>query len=179
MAAINQIASYNGDQVTDYINIDNLDELNRVNEIAKRLGKSVEISLRLKPSLQSLIDAYIVDKRFSPPRIRVQWYNDQKKFGMNTATAFQACEHALSMPHIRLTGLMTHGGDVRRAGYSQPEIAEVFDFIGKTQQQLAWIPERVNLGGAFVPALLGTGKYPEGVVVPTIDEYAEIIISIV
>lgn len=48
-----------------HINIDNLDELNRVNEIAKRLGKSVEISLRLTPSLQSLTDAYIVDKRLA------------------------------------------------------------------------------------------------------------------
>lgn len=162
-----------------HINVDNLDELDRVNQIAKRLGSIAEISLRLKPSLQSLTDAYIVDKRFSPPQIRVQWYNDQKKFGMDAAAAFQACERALSMPHIRLTGLMTHGGDVRRAGYSRPEVAEVFDFIGETQQQLAWVPERVNLGGAFVPALLGAGQYPEGVMVPTIDEYAEVIISTV
>jgi len=160
-----------------HINVDNLDELDRVYQIAKSLRSTAEISLRLKPSLQSLTDAYIVDKRFSPPNIRVQWYNDQKKFGMDAATTFEACERALSLSHVRLTGLMTHGGDVRRAGYSQPEIAEVFDFIGNTQRELDWIPERVNLGGAFVPALLGTGQYPEGVIVPTIDEYAEIIVS--
>jgi diaminopimelate decarboxylase len=166
-------------QLKVHINIDNLDELDRVNQIAQRLGKIADISLRLKPSLHSLTDAYIIDKRFSPPQILVQWYNDQKKFGMDAPTAFQACQRALSMSHVRLSGLMTHGGDVRRAGYSRPEVEEVFDFIGTTHRQLAWIPERVNLGGAFVHALLGTGQYPEGVVVPTINEYAEAIISTV
>ena len=158
-----------------HINVDSLDELERLNEIAAKLGKVAGVSLRIRLPLSELRGkALIADSRYPPPGIDMVEWETEFKFGMEPASFFEAMKQALTMKNINLKGVMYHGGLPRRARYYKEETEDFMNYVGEAKKRFNWEPEMINLGGGFSPKRFGYKELP-----PTPDEYAEAITSVI
>lgn len=79
-------------------NIESLAELERINNIAARLGKTAPISLRINPDVNAHTHPYISTGLKA------------NKFGIAYQDAIAAYQLAASLPHLRITGIDCHIG---------------------------------------------------------------------
>ena len=79
-------------------NVESLPELDRINAVAARLGKTAPISLRINPDVDAQTHPYISTGLKA------------NKFGIAFADALAAYQHAASLPHLRITGIDCHIG---------------------------------------------------------------------
>ncbi len=156
-----------------HINVDSAGELQRLNEIAAKLGKVADVSLRIRLPLSRLKGKKLyVDSRYVPPGVDLVEWESEFKFGMEPASFFEALKQALTMKNIHVKGIMYHGGIPRRAGYYKEETEDFMDFVGEAKERFNWEPETINLGGGFSSKRYGYKESP-----PSIEEYAEAITS--
>jgi len=154
-----------------HINVDNPDELERLNQIAANLSKVANISLRIRLPLDALKGKMFADPRY-PTGVDIAKWETEFKFGMEPASLFKALEQALRMKNVRLNGIMYHGGIPRRAEYYEEETQVFMDYVGQLKKEFNWEPETINLGGGFVQQRYGCQESP-----PSIDAYAETLTS--
>lgn len=155
-----------------HINVDSLDELERLNQIAAKLRKIASISLRIRLPLGRIKGKMYVDGRYPPPGVDIAQWESGFKFGMEPASLFQALEQAITMKNVCLKGIMYHGGIPRRAQYYKEETEDFMDYVAEARKKFNWEPEAINLGGGFTQTRYGYKESP-----PSIDEYAEVITS--
>lgn len=155
------------------INVDSLDELERIKQVAAGLGKVADVSLRMRMPLRELEGKMYVDPRYGPPGTDVSRWEREFKFGMEPPSVLQAVPQALVAPNVHLKGIMYHGGIPRRAGYFEEEIQEFMDYIVEIKDRFDWEPESINLGGGFVPRRYGQEEPP------SIDKHATVITSVI
>ncbi len=79
-------------------NVESLPELDRINAVAARLGKTAPISLRINPDVDAQTHPYISTGLKA------------NKFGIAFADAPAAYQHAAGLPHLRITGIDCHIG---------------------------------------------------------------------
>ena len=79
-------------------NVESLPELDRINEIAMRLGKRAAISLRINPDVDAQTHPYISTGL------------KENKFGIDHTLAETAYAHAASLPGLEITGIDYHIG---------------------------------------------------------------------
>lgn len=79
-------------------NVESLPELDRLNDVAQRLGKIAPISLRINPDVDAKTHPYI------STGLKVN------KFGIAMADAEQAYLHASRLPNLRIVGIDCHIG---------------------------------------------------------------------
>ena len=79
-------------------NVESLPELDRINAVAARLGKTAPISLRINPDVDAKTHPYISTGLKA------------NKFGIAYADAPAAYRHAATLPHLRITGIDCHIG---------------------------------------------------------------------
>ena len=120
--------------------VDNYEELNLINEIAKRENIVADISFRVKPG----IDAHTHDF--------VKTGQIDSKFGvaLENGEAFEIVKKAISLPNIRLCGVHCHIGsqifDIEPFAHA----AEVMmAFVAKIKNELSYEICELNLGGGF------------------------------
>ena len=145
------------------IQIDNLDELLLLEEIAKARNRKVEVALRV----------------FMDTGVRPVW----SKFGFNADTneAVQAMKHLHHSECLELVGLHTHVGTYildpaiyTRAAERLVDLAEI------AQREYGFDIEYLNLGGGFASrSQLHYQFLPAESVVPSMDAYAEAIVPII
>jgi diaminopimelate decarboxylase len=160
--------------------VDSFDELVRLNEIAGRLGKVPEIMIRIK-----------IPKVLIPPKGGIG-----AKEGISTMTgqAFETCKKAIEMENLRLAGILCHTGIQWDMGLCRLFVTEVMDFVGQLKKKFDWKPRYVSLGGgAPFSRKEGYGPQigrpsdsffnvdtspPKVNVAPVVEEYAEVITSV-
>jgi diaminopimelate decarboxylase len=153
------------------INVDDLDEMERIANLVETNNKTANICIRIRMSLHALEGRRFVDPRYKPPGIDVSKWEREFKFGMEPDMVMDALKRALKNERIQLKGLHYHGGLPRRAGYSGEEAAELMDSIAELKQRFNWEPDVINLGGGFPKARYGlTNPHP-------LEEHAETITS--
>ena len=79
-------------------NVESLPELDRINAVAQRLGKTAPVSLRINPDVDAKTHPYISTGLKA------------NKFGIAMADAEQAYRHAGSLHHLRIVGIDCHIG---------------------------------------------------------------------
>lgn len=79
-------------------NVESLPELDRINAVAQRLGKTAPVSLRINPDVDAKTHPYISTGLKT------------NKFGIAMADAEQAYQHAGSLHHLRIVGIDCHIG---------------------------------------------------------------------
>ena len=89
--------------------VDNIDELRLVGEVAAALGKTARISLRIRLPLSKLAEVNYVDARY-PEGISPSYWERTFKFGLEPETYVTAVEIAKTMPNVSLEGMHYHGG---------------------------------------------------------------------
>jgi diaminopimelate decarboxylase len=149
------------------INVDNSYELETVGSIAAKVGKVARIGIRLRIPLKGYEE---FTSRFLYAKTGVSTW---------TGYALDVCERALNMKGVKLAGFQIHTGDYTRTAFCERAVAETIDFAGELAKKHAWRPEFIDLGGGWMisrPEGFGpSGKYRS---LPTIDEYAESVTSV-
>lgn len=145
--------------------VDNIDELRLVGEVAAALGKTARISLRIRLPLSKLAEVNYVDARY-PEGISPSYWERTFKFGLEPETYVKAVEIAKTMPGASLEGMHYHGGIPRRAGFYREETEDMVEQIAMIKAKTGWSPEYLNVGGGFVTERFGADAPPP------MEEYA-------
>ena len=154
------------EMIIDYdialVNADSIEELERINQIAKDKGKIVEVGIRVKPDVP---DFFV-------------W----PKFGMDIATgqAFKAYQRASELKNINVVGMHAHIGTQICSTYPYTEgIRQMAKLMSKVNAELSIELKFFDIGGGFgVPGF--TPLYPteEKIENPaTIEEFGESIVE--
>ena len=139
------------------INIDHQDEVEDLEELARNLGKTVKVGLRLN------LDAGIYP----------QW----SRFGFNLETG-QAMEIVRRISHegvLELNGLHCHIGTfiLDTAAYGR-QVRKMVEFAKEIDKRFGFRVEYLDVGGGFPSRNKLKGSYlSPDVSIPSIDEYAE------
>lgn len=139
------------------INVDHLDEIEDLERIADRLGRTVEVGLRLN-----------LDVGIHP-----QW----SRFGFNleSGQALDAAKRIARGGKLRITGLHSHIGTyiLDETAYAR-QVEKMVRFGYELQDLFGFEMESIDVGGGFPSRskLKGTYLSPD-VSVPSLDDYAE------
>jgi diaminopimelate decarboxylase len=161
------------------VNIDNLDELERLISLANRIGRRARAMLRLKLRLEALEQVYLNDYRYNPPRISLAQWAREHKFGMPFPEACEAGQRALTSGSIDLVGLQYHlKGQTSDASYFGVMTREFVACVAELARAVDWMPRQIDLGGGFSYGR-EDGYGPDGRDrrVPSADAYAESIVG--
>lgn len=120
--------------------VDNLYELDRLNDMARQMGKVQKISMRIKPG----VDAHTHDF------IRTGQIDSKFGFALETGEAMSAVRRALAYENVELTELHCHIGSQIFDIDPFVTAAEIMmDFISNIKVQTGYIITQLNLGGGF------------------------------
>ncbi|MGE0610220.1 MAG: alanine racemase [Pirellulales bacterium] len=139
------------------INIDHLDEIDDLEHIADRLGRTIDVGIRLN-----------MDVGVYP-----QW----SRFGFNleTGQATDAVKRISRGGKLRLTGLHCHIGTfiLDETAYAR-QVEKMVNFAYQVQSAFGFEMEYLDIGGGFASRskLKGTYLSPD-VSIPSTDDYAE------
>lgn len=141
------------------IHVDHLDEVEELERVAERLGKNVNIGLRIN------LDA----------GIHPQW----SRFGFNleSGQALAAVRRIAHGARLKVTGLHCHLGTyiLDPAAYRR-QVAKMLELAYTIEDRFGWRLAHLDVGGGFPSQSRLKGSYlPPDVSVPAIDEYAEAI----
>jgi diaminopimelate decarboxylase len=120
------------------IQVDSIYELSLIEETAKRLGRSANVSLRLVPEIKTGTHSGLQTALVS------------SKFGMMPEEAFDACKKYKDSQHVGIDGIHLHIGSQN----PEPEayrdaFAMLFDSLLHIQRDAGFKLKHVNLGGGF------------------------------
>ncbi len=141
------------------IHIDHLFEINDLEEIAKELGRTIPVAIRVN-----------MDTGIYP-----QW----SRFGFNyeSGEAYDAIKRIHSGGLLKLTGLHSHIGTfmLEAKAYGM-ETAKLMQLKNRVEKEFGYEIEYIDIGGGFASKnrLKGVYQSPE-VIVPTADDYAQAI----
>jgi diaminopimelate decarboxylase len=142
--------------------VDNFHELSLLDALAREVGVTQNILLRLSPGVDPHAHAYtttgIIDSKFG--------------FPLTTGQAEMALTEAVSAPNLNLLGFHFHlGSPVAEVESYQEAIDIVLDFAGAMKERHGFELQEFNPGGGFaIPYTLDSPT-------PSISDYAESIVS--
>lgn len=120
--------------------MDNLSEIQRVNNAAEKFGKTVNVSMRIKPG----VDAHTHDF------IRTGQIDSKFGFALETGEAFEGVKEVLKAKSLNFTELHCHIGSQIFDIAPFVAAAEIMmDFIAKIKNELGHQITELNLGGGF------------------------------
>jgi diaminopimelate decarboxylase len=157
------------------VNIDAMDELDRIDEIARRLGVSVDIGIRLKLDLEPLANRKGVAMH-GPGTMKQQ--SDSTKWGMSREQTVAIVKRAQGMPHMKLRETHFH---LSRMSNNAADFAvmarEMITWSAYIEKQTGWTPPCIDIGGGWTfGKWYGTGPNSQldDAKAPTADDYARL-----
>ncbi|MBO68025.1 MAG: diaminopimelate decarboxylase [Acidiferrobacteraceae bacterium] len=156
------------------INIDAMDELDRIDEICQSLEKNADIGIRLALDLDPLADKYGVAMH-GPGTLKEQ--SDSTKWGMTREQTVEIVKRALDMPHINLKETHFHLSRMtNEVGPFAVMAREMLTWSGYIAEHTGWVPPCVDIGGGWTfGKWYGTG--PNSQIdddsAPTVEDYAD------
>jgi diaminopimelate decarboxylase len=144
------------------VNADSVEELERINQIAKAKGKIVDVGIRVKPDVP---DFFV-------------W----PKFGMDIASgqAFKAYQKASELKHINVVGIHAHiGTQICSTRPYTESIRQMSKLMSKVNAELGIELKFFDIGGGFgVPGFIPLYPTEEKIGKPaTIEQFAESIVT--
>jgi len=141
------------------IHLDSLDELYLLEEVARELGKTVPVAMRLN------FDTGYTDS----------W----SRFGFNleTGQALDCARRIGASSHLRLAGLHTHLGTFVTDTRAYAAAVRILTaFMDTVEEQTGTVIEYLDLGGGFASKNAMQGVYlPPEQLVPSFEQYAEVV----
>ncbi|MCP2040959.1 diaminopimelate decarboxylase [Neisseria sp. HSC-16F19] len=136
-------------------NVESLPELDRINQVAARLGKTASVSLRINPDVDAQTHPYISTGL------------KDNKFGIAYADALGAYRHAAALPHLRVCGIDCHIGSQLINLAPMVEALERLLLLVDTLADEGIVLEHIDIGGGIgIP-------YREDEAAPDIRAYAQ------
>jgi diaminopimelate decarboxylase len=156
------------------INIDAMDELDLIEEISGRLGKDVDLGIRLKLDLDPLAGKHGVIMH-GPGSLKEQ--SDSTKWGMSRAQTVAIVKRVQGQKNLHLKETHFHLSRMTNDPRDFAVMArEMIGWSAFLRDQTGWTPPCIDLGGGWTFGKpYGTG--PRGQLddksAPTADDYAE------
>ena len=157
------------------INIDAMDELDRIDAIAKRLGRTVDIGIRLKLDLEPLRERHGVAMH-GPGTLKQQ--SDSTKWGMSREQTVEIVKRALGMDTVVLKETHFH---LSRMSNDPADFAvmarEMITWSGHIKEHTGWTPPCIDIGGGWTfGKWYGTGpnNQLDDAKAPTAEDYARL-----
>lgn len=120
--------------------VDNITELETLNAVASKCGKTAEIMFRIKPG----IDAHTHDF------VKTGQIDSKFGFALETGEAMEAVKKALKMSNIKLCGLHCHiGSQIFDIDPFELAAKVMLEFFADVKSQTGIELEELNLGGGF------------------------------
>ena len=157
------------------INIDAMDELDRIDAVCKRLGLEADVGIRLKLDLDPLAERTGVAMH-GPGTLKEQ--SDSTKWGMSREQTAEIVRQALEMPHIHLKETHFHLSRMSNVAMDFAIMArEMVTWSGYLRDNTGWTPPCIDIGGGWTfGKWYGTG--PRSQIdddsAPTADDYARL-----
>lgn len=156
------------------INIDAMDELDRIDTICKTLNKTADVGIRLALDLDPLANKMGVAMH-GPGTLKEQ--SDSTKWGMTREQTVEIVKKAQNMPHVNLKE--THFHLSRMTNEAEPfaiMAREMISWSAYISEHTGWTPPCVDIGGGWTfGKWYGTG--PNSQIddnsAPSADDYAE------
>ncbi len=117
-------------------NVESEDELERLNEVAGRLGKSAPISLRVNPDVDAKTHPYISTGL------------KENKFGIAIERAVEVYQRAAALPHLQIVGIDCHIGS---------QLTEMAPFLDALDRLLVVVDQLQDAGITLQHLDLGGG----------------------
>ena len=117
-------------------NVESESELDRLNDVAGRLGKTAPVSLRVNPDVDAQTHPYISTGL------------KENKFGIDVEQAERVYQHAASLPHLKVQGIDCHIGS---------QLTSVQPFVDALKRVLNLIDTLAQAGIALHHLDLGGG----------------------
>lgn len=118
--------------------VDNIYELENLNIIAKSMGKTVKVQLRIKPGVDPETHDY------------VKTGGVDSKFGIAVEEALKAVEYAVNAPNISLVGLHCHlGSQIFESAPYKVAARRMLTLMLEIKKKLGYTIKELNLGGGF------------------------------
>ena len=157
------------------VNIDAMDELDRIDAIARRLGVVADIGIRLKLDLEPLAGRMGVAMH-GPGTLKQQ--SDSTKWGMTREQTAEIVTRALAMPAVRLKETHFH---LSRMSNDPADFAvmarEMITWSGYLRDHTGWTPPCIDIGGGWTfGKWYGTGPNSQldDQSAPTAEDYARL-----
>lgn len=134
-------------------NVESYAELDRIEKVAARLGKTAPISLRVNPDVDAKTHPYISTGL------------KENKFGIPSDSVFETYQYAHSLPHLEIVGIDCHIGS---------QLTETQPFVDALDRMILMIGQLKELGIELKHIDIGGGlgvTYNDEVP-PTAAEYA-------
>ena len=129
------------------INIDAMDELDRIDAISKRLGKNVDVGIRLKLDLDPLKERTGVAMH-GPGTMKEQ--SDSTKWGMSRAQTVEIVNRALKMDNITLKETHFHLSRMSNVAADFAVMArEMITWSAHIRDKSGWTPPCIDIGGGW------------------------------
>jgi len=155
------------------VNIDAMDELERIEAVAKRLGVEADIGIRLKLDLEPLRDRKGVAMH-GPGTLKQQ--SDSTKWGMTREQTVDIVKRAKSMAGIRLKETHFHLSRMSNDAADFAVMAkEMITWSGCLRDNAGWTPPCIDIGGGWTfGKWYGTGPNSQldDAKAPTAEDYA-------
>lgn len=129
------------------INIDSLEEVERISAIALRLGKRADIGIRLKLDLDALGSREGVPMH-GPGTMKAQ--SDSHKWGMTREQTVEIVKRAQALPHMNLCETHFHLSRMTNDPDAFAVMArEMITWSGLLRDRTGWIPPCIDIGGGW------------------------------
>lgn len=127
------------------INIDDLDEVERVAAAAREADAEVRVGVRVKPDLGSF-----GDRRSEIFDLTVRSYGDTSKWGLDAEATAEAVRRIGQHPELRLVGLHYHLG----RHFADPSmfalvVPGLLELVARVRDATGWTPSTLTVGGGF------------------------------
>jgi diaminopimelate decarboxylase len=157
------------------INIDAMDELDRIDAVCKRQGRDADIGIRLKLDLDPLAERTGVAMH-GPGTLKEQ--SDSTKWGMSREQTAEIVRRALDMPHIHLKETHFHLSRMSNVAMDFAIMArEMVTWSGYLRDNTGWTPPCIDIGGGWTfGKWYGTGPRSQldDDSAPTAEDYARL-----
>lgn len=157
------------------INIDAMDELDRIDAVCKRQGRHADVGIRLKLDLEPLAEREGVAMH-GPGTMKEQ--SDSTKWGMTREQTVEIVRRALKMSHIHLQETHFHLSRMSNVAMDFAIMArEMVTWSGYIRDNTGWTPPCIDIGGGWTfGKWYGTGprNQLDDDSAPTADDYARL-----
>ena len=129
-------------------NVESVQELDVINEIAGRLQTTARVALRINPDIDASTHPYISTGLKT------------NKFGIDISLAMQAFTRAASLPHVQVDGIHTHIGSQILKVDPYIQTANAIAKIVEELRSTGIIINHIDLGGGFGVTYKNALKHP-------------------
>jgi diaminopimelate decarboxylase len=162
------------------INIDAMDELDLIAEISARLGKNVDLGIRLKLDLDPLAKRHGVAMH-GPGTMKEQ--SDSTKWGMSREQTVAIVKRAQTMKNVHLKETHFHLSRMSNDARDFAVMArEMIIWSAYLRDHAGWTPPCIDIGGGWTfgkPYGTGPNSQLDDNSAPTADDYAEQICQVI